>query len=104
MTEPHERNRIDEPDDGEDAVFMTPRSPLIPANEIYDCTSLPLYLVTDSWGVAAITVLQDEAEEMAAAFSQQAGHEFHVVCRSATLGPPVPPTLSGPQFNGDVPF
>ena len=85
-------------------LFTAPQTPLIPANEIYDCTSLPLYLVTDSWGVAAITVLQEEAEEMATAFTQQAGHEFHVVCRSATLGPPKPPTLSGPQFDDGLVF
>ena len=101
MTVPHERNEIDEVDDGE---WHMPIPPAIPATQFYDCTSLPMYLVTDSEIVTAISIKLDQAEEMADLFTKHEGHEFHVVCRSATFGPPKPPTLSGPQFDEGLVF
>jgi hypothetical protein len=106
MTVSHERNEIDEPDNG---PWHVPVPPVIPATDFYDCDSLPIYIVTDSECITAITVDLDQAEEMASLFTMHEGHEFHVVCRSATLGPPVPPSLSGLNFDDgdcadDVPF
>ena len=99
MTVPHERNESDEPDNG---PWDMPTPPVIPATSFFDCESLPIYIVTDSECITAITVDPDQAEEMAAIFTRYEGHEFHVVCRSATLGPPVPPTLSGLEYQKDA--
>lgn len=91
MTE--HRNKIET-----DELDKVPMRPMIPATEIYDCDSFPIYIVTDSEFIRFITVDPEEAEEMATYVSGRTGDEWHVVCRSASLGPPKPPTLSRPKL------
>lgn len=91
--------KVTEVSDADDGPFHVPLHPMIPVSEIYDLRSFAVYIVTDSEVVTAISVDLEQAEQMADFFTHHAGHEFHVMCRSATLGPPGSPTVSGPTFD-----